>query len=72
MDEIYRIAMANRRLGQKSLRGYTYFEIINDRIQNDLSGWYTATMDLKLTSYNYPLRSAGFGDRVNRLIEEDK
>lgn len=61
MDEIYRIIMNHRRVGQDELKGYTYLEIINDRIQNDLSGWYTATMDVKLTSYNYPIKSAGFG-----------
>lgn len=64
MDEVYRIAMANRRLGQDKLGGFTYFEVINDRVQNDLSGWYTATMDIKLTSYNYPVKSPGFGERV--------
>jgi hypothetical protein len=72
MQEIYRIAMANRRLGQKRLGGFTYFEVINDRVQNDLSGWYTATMDIKLTSYNYPIKSAGFGERVNKALDEYK
>lgn len=72
MQEVYRIIMANRRLGQKELGGYTYMEIINDRVQNDLSGWYTATMDVKLTSYAYPIQSAGFGDRINRQIEDTK
>lgn len=69
MQEVYRILAANRRLGAKNLNGYHYFEIINDRIQNDLSGWYTCTLDVKLTAYVYPLRTAGFGDRINRLIE---
>jgi hypothetical protein len=36
-------------------------EIINDRISNELTGWYTDTMDIKLTCYNYPIKSAGFG-----------
>ena len=62
--------MANRRLGQNRLDGFTYFEVINDRVQNDLSGWYTATMDIKLTSYNDPVKSAGFGKRVNKALEE--
>lgn len=70
MQEIYRIAMANRRLGQSRLGGFTYFEVINDRVQNDLSGWNSATMDIKLISYNYPLNSAGFGKRVNKALEE--
>ena len=62
--------MANRRLGQNRLGGFTYFEVINDRVQNDLSGWNSATMDIKLISYNYPLNSAGFGKRVNEALEE--
>lgn len=70
MDEIYRIIMAHRRIGQKGLSGFTYMEVINDRVQNDLSGWYTATMDIKLTSYSYPVKSAGFGDSINRVIEQ--
>lgn len=61
MQEIYRIIMNHRRVGQEKLGGFTFMEIINDRIQNDLSGWYTATMDVKLVSYNYPVNSAGFG-----------
>lgn len=70
MDEIYRIIMAHRRIGQRGLKGFTFMEVINDRVQNDLNGWYIATMDIKLTSYNYPIRSAGFGDELNRLIDE--
>ena len=61
MDNIYKIVLAHRRIGQKNLHGYTYLEIINDRVVNDLSGWYTGTMDVKLTSYNYPVESSGFG-----------
>lgn len=68
MDEIYRILYANRRLGQKKLGGYTFLEVINDRIAQDVMGWYTNTMDVKLTSYVYPLRSAGFGDKINREL----
>lgn len=70
MDEIYRIIMAHRRIGQKGLKGFTFMEVINDRIQNDVSGWYIATMDIKLTSYNYPVRSAGYGDSINRIIDQ--
>ena len=61
MDELYKIIYAHRRVGQKNLHGYTYLEIINDRIVNDLTGWYTATLDVKLVSYNYPVESDGFG-----------
>lgn len=70
MDEIYRIIMAHRRIGQRGLNGFTFMEVINDRVQNDLSGWYTATMDIKLTSYNYPVKSAGFGDLTNRVLDQ--
>lgn len=72
MDEIYRIIYANRRVGQKKLNGYTFMEVINDRIQNDLSGWYSATMDVKLTSYNYPLRSHGFGQEMRSIAVDFK
>jgi len=61
MDHIQKLIFAHRRIGQKRLHGYTYLEIINDRVVNDLSGWYTGTMDVKLTSYNYPVESDGFG-----------
>jgi len=60
-DHIYQIILAHRRIGQAKLHGYTYMEVINDRVINDLSGWYTGTMDVKLTSYNYPVESDGFG-----------
>lgn len=61
VDQIYKIVMAHRRVGQDKLLGYTYMEVINDRISNDLTGWYTNTLDLKLTSYNFPIESDGFG-----------
>ena len=60
-DQVFRIIFAFRRTGQAKLYGYTYMEIINDRISNELTGWYTDTMDIKLTCYNYPIKSAGFG-----------
>lgn len=61
VDNIYKIIYAHRRVGQKDLGGFTYLEIINDRSLNDLTGWYTNTLDIKLTSYNYPIESSGFG-----------
>ena len=61
MDHVYKIVLAHRRIGQRDLHGYTYLEIINDRVMNDLSGWYTGTMDVKMTCYNYPVSSDGFG-----------
>lgn len=68
MEEVYRIMYAHRRLGNRDLAGYTFLEVINDRTSQDTSGWYINTMDLKLTSYVYPLRSAGFGDKINREL----
>lgn len=70
MQEVYRILMGIRRMGQKGLGGYTYFEIINDRVQNDQKGWYTATMDVKLVSYAYPLMSPGFGSKWDNLPKD--
>lgn len=63
MNEVYRILMAHRRMGQKGLGGFTFFEVINDREQNDMSGWYSVTMDLKLTTYNCPILTDGFGQK---------
>lgn len=70
MEEIYRIIYANRRVGQGHLGGYTFMEVINDRTAQDVLGWYTNTMDIKLTAYVYPLKSAGFGDKINRKLAD--
>lgn len=70
MQEIYRIIMSHRRIGQPNLGGYTYMEIINDRMQNDVSGWYITTMDVKLTSYAYPLKTAGFGKSERYRLDD--
>lgn len=69
VDEVYRIVYAFRRTGQAKLFGYTYMEIINDRISNDMTNWYTDTMDIKLTCYNYPIESDGYG--IPDPYEED-
>lgn len=61
VDNIYKIILAHRRVGQRDLGGFTFMEIINDRSLNDLTGWYTNTLDIKLTTYNYPIESSGFG-----------
>ena len=61
VNNIYRILLAHRRIGQRNLGGYTWLEIINDRSLNDLTGWYTNTLDVKLVTYNYPIKSDGFG-----------
>lgn len=67
-DEVYRILMAFRRAGPKMLNGMQFLEVINDKFQNDLSGWYTTTFDVRLVSYSKPVVSAGFGTDLNRLI----
>lgn len=67
-EEIKRILMANRRAGKKRLGGYTYLKLENERFSNDLVGWFTTTMDISMISYNTPLRSAGFGDDINRKV----
>ena len=69
-DEVYRILMANRRAGKGPLGGNTYLEVLSDRTQNDLSGWHTTTIDIDLVSFNTPLRTAGFGDRINRKVAD--
>ena len=68
-EEVKRILMANRRAGKKRLGGYTFLEMGSERFSNDLIGWYTTTIDIRLTSYNTPLRTAGFGDSINKRIE---
>ena len=70
MQEVYRILMAHRRIGSRKLGGYTYFEIINDRVTNDLTGWYACTLDVKLTAYTFPVKTGGFGNRINRMIKD--
>lgn len=62
-DEVWRILLANRRAGKRVLRGYTFLEVSNERFSNDLLGWYTTTLDVKLTSFNTPMKSPGFGVR---------
>lgn len=69
-DELYRILMANRRTGKKRLNGNTYLEVLGDRPMQDLSGWYSTTFDIQLTSYATPIRSAGFGNEINKEIDD--
>ena len=68
VEEVYRVLVANRRASDR-LRPYTFLEIINERPSNDLSGWYSTTISIKLTGYAVPIRSAGFGDEVNQKID---
>lgn len=67
-NEILRILMANRRSGKRNLGGFTYLEITNERFSNDLIGFYTSTLDVKMTSFNTPIKTAGMGDEVNRRV----
>lgn len=64
--EIRRILAANRRAGQgkEKLKGYTYLEVNNIRRATDLNGWYTTTFDIRLITFNLPLRSEGFGPYI--------
>jgi hypothetical protein len=69
-DEVYRILIANRRIGKPGFRNYTYLEVLGDKSFTDASGWYVTTYDVSLTSFNTPLRSAGFGDEQNRILDD--
>lgn len=60
-QEVYRIMLANRRKGFNDLNGYYYIEVMDDRQATDLTGWYSTTFDIKLTTYVKPIVSAGFG-----------
>lgn len=60
-NEVYRILLANRRLGVWGLGGYTYYEILGDRTANDQQGWYTTTIDINLIGHCFPICSSGLG-----------
>lgn len=68
MDEVYRIMMANRRAGPQFLNHYSYLEVINDHIDNNPTGWYSATIDVKMISYCFRIKSPGFGRAINESI----
>lgn len=68
-NEILRIIIANRRIGKCVLGPYTYMEPLAIRKTNDLSGWYTTTIEARLVSHNTPIRSAGMGDEINKIVE---
>lgn len=65
-QEVMRILLANRRSPRLGDNGYTFMEVTSVRQTPDLSGWYTATFDVKLTSYHRPIRSDGFGPDAAR------
>lgn len=60
-DEIWRILLANRRLGRRDgrLGNYTYLEVPRNNSMNDLSGWYVTTFEIRMTGYFVPLESTG-------------
>lgn len=69
--EIIRILLANRRRGPRCLMDYLYLELLGDRQMTDLSGWYSTTFDIRLTTFAKGIRSAGFGDRINNEIADE-
>lgn len=69
-EEIYRILMANRRLGKRALHGNTFLEVESERFLNDLSGFYTVTFNIRLTTFNKPIKSAGFGATIDKEMME--
>lgn len=69
-NEVYRILLANRRRGQKCMNGWLFLEITGDHQLRDLSGWYSTTIDVRLTTYNKSIQSAGFGDTINTKLAD--
>ena len=63
-QEVMRILLANRRAPVLREYGYTFYEVSSVKETPDLSGWYSATYDIKLTCYNRPIISHGFGPDV--------
>lgn len=63
-QEVMRILLANRRSPVLRDWGYTFYEVTSVKDTPDLSGWYSSTFDIKLTRYNNPIRSHGFGPGV--------
>lgn len=68
VNEVYRILYAYRRAGPRKLKGMMFLDIINLKPQNDLSGWYAGTFDVRLVSHSRPIISAGFGTDLNKQI----
>jgi hypothetical protein len=62
-NEIWRILMANRRLGRPDgrLGNYTFLEVTRSHRLTDLSGWYVTVFDVRLTGYCIPIDSTGLG-----------
>lgn len=70
VQEIERIIMSCRRAGKTNLGGYTYVEMTSERFSNDLSGYYSCTIEVCMTSHNTPLHTAGMASPVNEAVHE--
>lgn len=68
-QEVYRILLSNRR-HHPVLGNYLFLEVLGEKESNDLTAYYVTTIDVKLTRYNMPIKSAGFGDRINKAIDD--
>lgn len=71
-QEIYRILMANRRIGRRHNMGNSYLEVNNHRTLPNEVGWYTTIFDVTFVAHNVSLISAGFGDKINSQIEDNR
>lgn len=69
VQEVYRILYSNRR-HHPVLNDYLFLEVLGDDESNDLTSYYVTTVNVKLIRYNKPIRSAGFGDRINKAIDD--
>lgn len=68
-QEVYRILLANRRCND-NLGGYLFLEITGDRETNDLTAYYVTTIEVRMTRYCKPIRTAGFGNSVNKAVQD--
>ena len=68
--EVQRILAANRRAGPKYLNGYQFLHVVNVKQQNDPSGWYVTSIEIRLVNNAIGYKTAGFGDEINRRIQE--
>ena len=66
VEEVYRILYTNRRLDPDYLDGYLFIEVTGDHVAPNLLGWYSTTIDVRLTGYHRPVPGSGFGDRLNK------
>lgn len=67
--EIIRILLSERRVGQLD-SPYSKIEITGEKFHDEAIKWYSATIDVRLVSYCKPIRTAGFGEEINKAIED--